>query len=816
MQHLIRDLRFSLRILRKRPAFTALAVATLALGIGANATLFSVVKSVLLAPLPYENSDRLMRVFDTNPAKSLFHEDASSANIVDWRRRTDSFEGIAGWYVMGRTMRGDAGAQVVSVAQVSTDFFPILRTQALLGRTFTEEETDRATFNRASAPTGTDPVIVLSHRIWRQQFGADPDVVGKMLSLERRQWKIVGVMPAAFAMPDPGVDVWIPWSFLGDRPRGAHFLGAAVRLAPGVTLPQAQAELSAVAAELGKIYPETNEGWGVRLVPLRDDMVQSSRQALLVLLGAVAFVLLIACVNVANFQLARAGERRREVAVRMALGASRAHLVRQFLVENLLLSFAGGGVGVLMAFWSVELLKRWGPGGIPRLEEVSLDAMVLGFTFLLSLLTGMVFGMAPALEGTRTDVASNLKEEGSRGSTAGRGRRRLRQALVVSEIAVALLLLVGAGLLLQSFANLRRVDPGFDAENVLVLPIFLNNQAYDSGEKTRGYYAALMESLEALPGVVKAGGATALPASPLGPDFDRPFWAEGESPVPGGGERADIRMATPGYFETLGLKILSGRAFRPEDRPDSTRVLLVNETLARRTWAGEDPVGKRLVVDYGSAGIYPYEVVGVVGDVRFYGPRSKPRPEVYFPHAQRSYLILNVAVRTSVDPASLIPQVRRAVFEVDPDQPAHSILPLTTLLGNTVRQDRFSMLLLAGFAVVALLLAVMGIYGLLSYLVHQRTAEIGIRMALGAGSRDIFSMILYQGGTMALIGVAGGLAGSLLLTRLLSSLLFGVSPMDPSTVVTVSLALMGTALIACFVPARRATRVDVMEALRTD
>ena len=565
--------------------------------------------------------------------------------------------------------------------QLWEDHAHLARVMGMFHRTFTEEETDRATFSRAAGPTGTDPVVVLSHRVWRQHFGADPEVVGKTLSLERQRWKVLGVMPAGFAMPEAGIDLFIPWSFLGDRSRGAHFLGAVARLAPGATQAQAQAELSAVVAELGKEYPETNEGWGVHLVPLHDDMVEGSRQALLVLLGAVAFVLLIACVNVANFQLARAGERRREVAVRTALGASRMRLVRQFLVENLVLSFVGGGLGVVLAFWSVGLLKAWSPGAIPRLEEVGLDATVLGFTFLLAILTGLLFGMAPALEGTRADVASGLKEEGARGATAGRGRRRLRRILVVSEVSIALLLLVGAALLLRSFANLRAVDPGFDAENVLVLPIFLNNQAYDSGEKTRGYYARLMESLEALPGVVKAGGATALPASPLGPDFARPFWREGDIPSPGGGVRADIRMATPGYFETLGLKVVSGRAFSENDRPDSPRVLMVNETLARRTWVGEEPVGKRLVVDYGSAGTYPYEVVGVVNDVHFYGPRSAPRPEVYFPHAQRSYLILNVAVRTAVDPESLIPQVRRAVLGVDPDQPAHSILPLTKLLG---------------------------------------------------------------------------------------------------------------------------------------
>ena len=415
MDNLLQDLRFALRVLAKRPGFVALAVGTLALGIGANTTLFSVVKGVLLEPLPYPGPAKLVRVFDTNAEKNRLQEGPSSGNVVDWRAHNKVFQGIGAWYVVGRTLRTDQNVQVISTAQVSTDFFAVAGTPPLLGRTFTEEETDRAHFNNAAAPIGPDPVVVLSHHVWQQLFGADPDIIGKSLALERRQWKVVGVMPAGFALPDPDVDVWIPWSFLGSRPRDQHYLSVLARLAPGVTLAQAQAEMSALAAKLGEEYPETNRGWGVRLVPLQEEMVRRSRPALLVLLGAVGFVLLISCVNVANFQLARATERRREVAVRAALGASRLRLVRQFLVENLLLAVVGGSLGLLLSVWGLQLLKTLRLGNIPRLDEVSLDAGVLVFTFAVTMLAGILFGLAPALDGAGADLAGSLKEDGSRG-----------------------------------------------------------------------------------------------------------------------------------------------------------------------------------------------------------------------------------------------------------------------------------------------------------------------------------------------------------------------------------------------------------------
>ncbi len=809
-----RDVRYGARMLAKNPGFATVAILTLALGIGANTAIFSVVNGVLLEPLPYKEPRRLVQLWETNREASIKRHGPSSGDVVEWRQRNEVFEGIGAWYVMGRTLRTESEAEIVSVAQVSEDFFPLLRTTPLLGRTFTIEETARSTFNSAAAPTGSDPVVVVSHRLWRRHFGGDPDAVGRRISLERRTWRVVGVMPQKFSMPSPFVDLWIPWSFEGERPRDQRYLSSIARLKPGISLEEAQAHMDAVASNMAKDFPETNEGWGVQLLPLHDEIAGTSRPVLLILLGAVGCGLLIACLNIVGLQLARTGERKRELAIRMALGASRPRLLRQFLVENLLLTFLGGFGGILLAISFVSFLKIIRPGDLPRLDELSMSTPVFLFSAMLTLSIGVVFGVMPALHGLGFNLPLTLKEENSRGITAGSKRQRLRNLLVVSEVALAVVLLAAAGLLVRSFQRLRSVDPGFNGSNVLVLPIFLDNNVYNSGTKTRAYYDQLTQELSALPGVVSVGGATALPASPLGPDFDRPIWAEGTLPPPGGANRADVRMVTPEYFRTLGISLLQGGAFSIQDRPDSPRVTIINQSLADRVWPGLDPVGKHLVVDYSRAGTYPYEVVGVVNDIRFYGLRSNPRPEVYFPHAQRSYLILNMAVRTSVDPRGLIPQVRRAVLEVDPLRPAQSYVLLEDLLAATVARDRFAMLLLTSFAITALLLAALGIFGLLSSTVTQRTHEIGIRMALGAQPRDIFKLVVGQGMVLTLAGVGVGLAASFMLTRFLESLLFGVTATDPVTFSGVAVLLVAVALLACYLPDRRATKVDPMVALR--
>jgi len=807
------DLRYGARALRKQPVFALVAILTLAAGIGANTAIFSLVEGVLLRPLPYPQPDQLVRLWDSNPASGIARTGSASGNIKDWRERAQSFEGLAAWYSMGRTLVAGDRAEVVLVAQVTEDFFTVFGVQPLLGRSFTAEETARSTFNNAASPTGPDPVLILSHQLWYDTFGSDPQIIGKTVSLERRAFRIVGVMPEGFHAPGAPQQAWIPWSLVLSHARDQHYLTAAARLKPGITLAQAQSEMGAIAAELGGLYPETNAGWQVHVVPLAEDVVGDARLALLVLLGGVGCVLLIACANVAGLQLVRAAARGHETTVRRALGASAGQLLRQHLAESLLLSAAGGVAGVALAAWGLSALQSLA-ADIPRVQEVTLNASVLAFSFGLVVFAALLCGMAPALLHSRTELAAALQQEGTRG-TASRGSQRMRGLLVVGQVALAVMLLAGAGLLVRSFGALNRVDPGFSLRNVLVLPIFLDLQHYSSGEKVRAYYAGLTARLEALPGVESAGGATALPTSPLGPDFARPVWAEGR-PRLEDQRHADVRMATTGYFRTLGMRILRGRGFSSADTPESQKVIVVNETLARQIWPGEDAVGKRLAVDYSTAGAHSFEVVGVVGDIRFYGFRSEPRAEMYVPHAQRSYLIMNMAVRTASDARAMIPEVRRVLRELDPEKPAHSVTPLEDLLARTLARDRFAMLLLGGFAATALLLAMLGIYGTLAQRAEQRVREFGIRMALGARRGDIVAMMAGQGLRWTLAGVAAGLLGAAWLTRLLKGMLFGVAPSDPVAFAAAVALLAAAALLACALPALRAARTDPAIALRHD
>ena len=701
------DVAAAFRTLAKHPGFSAIVVLTLGLAIGANTAIFSLVDAVLLKPLPYASPDCLVRVFSTHPEQSLDRMGVSSGDIVDWRRRNEVFDGIAGWYAMGRTLKTEETVEVVSVAQVSEDFFSVLGVRPLLGRTFTAEETARAKFNSAAAHVGTDPVVVLSYRAWQQRFGSDPSILDKTLVLDRQTWRILGVLPPDFAMPSPDVELWIPWSFEGDKPHDQRYLGAVARLSRGVTMERASRQMNLVAEALGAELPLSNEGWRVRLVPLHEELVGDARATLLAVFSAVALVLLVACVNIAGLQLVRVGERQREIALRFTLGASRARLARQFLTESALVALAGGALALPLAAGGLGLARLLLAEGVPRIDEVALDVRVFGFAAVLTVAAAAFFGLVPVVAGPTGALAETLRGAGRTSSTSPRWER-MRKLLVVSEIAMAVALLAAAGLLLRSFEHVKAVNPGFRADNVVVLPIALDNHEYN-GAGSRAYYRGLLEKLEVLPGVASVGAATVLPLSPIGPDFDRPVWAEGETPSPGGTGRADVRMATPGYFQTLGIPVVRGRAFTEEDGPESPKVVLVNESLARREWPGEDPVGKRLVIDYSSAGTYPYVVVGVVGDVRFYGLRSTPRPELYLPHAQRSYLIMNVAVRTEVPPEELVGNLRRAVLDVDPMQPAFSVLPLSELVAGSVARDRFAATLIGSFSAVALLLALLGI-----------------------------------------------------------------------------------------------------------
>jgi predicted permease len=810
---LAQDLRYGARTLRKSPGFTVVALLTLALGIGGTTALFSVVDSVLLRPLPYPDPQHLVRVFDANRERGVVKSGVSLGNLMEWRRRTSAFSALAGWYKMGRTLRADQDAQVMRVAQVTEDFFPALRVYPAIGRVFTPEEVARSEFNRANAPLGTDLVALISDRLWRSRFGGDAAVLNRGISLDRRPVRIIGVMPQGFTFPSGDVDLWIPWGLGDDPPKDQRYVEGMARVADGYTIAQAETALAATAAHLAEEFPEQDKGWSARLVPLHEDVTGASRQALWLLLGAVLCLLLIGCANVAHLQLIRASRYTRETAVRLALGASPGRLLRQFATESLLLCACGGLGGVLLATGALEWIRWARPAQLPRSEEVSVHFPVLLFAAAVIVLASLATGIAPALGAIRNQLAPSLAE-GGRSGVGGRATQRLRNALVIAETAAAVLLLVSAGLLGRSFARLWAVDPGFSYQNVLVLPVFLDSSEYTSGAKSRAYYAQLTAKLAALPGVVSVGGATTLPASPLGPDFERPVWAEGTAPAPAEALRADVRIVTPDYLRTLGTPVVRGRGFGFEDTPDSERVTLVNEKLAAQTWPGEDPVGKQLVVDYSTAGTYPYQVVGVVRNVRFYGLRSEPQPEIFFPHAQKPYLVMNIALRTHGDPRPLIPAVRRAVLEVDPAQPPQSVRPLEELVGDTVAQDQIATSLFASFSAVALFLAMLGIYGVMSCQVGQRTNEIGIRIALGAQSGRIFRLVVGQGMTLTLAGLAVGVLCAAAATRLLGKLLFGVTAHDPATFIATAALLSATGLVACWIPARRAVRIDPLAALR--
>ena len=812
LQDLRLELTHAARRLRRSPGFTVVVALTLAVGIGGATTLFSVVHSVLLRPLPFPESEKLVRIYETNRELSIEETGAATGNVLAWRKRAPSFSGIAGFYVMGRTLQSDAGVEVLRAAQVTEDFFPVMRVQAALGRTVTAEETQRSVYNNAAAPVGTDLVAVISHKLWRRHFGGNAGIVGQTVMIDRKPWKIIGVMPESFQFPTADVDVWLPWGFREAPPHDQRYLQAIARIG-GATPAQAEGELQSVAAQLADELPTSNKGWSVKLVPLQTAVTGKSGATLWLLFAAVCCVLLIGCANVAHLQWIRAGQFQHETAVRMALGASPGRLLQQFGAESALLAAAGGTGGVLLSFAALQWLRWAQPAQLPRASEVSVHPLALLFAALVTLGAAAVAGLAPALGWRRTDLAPALRE-GTRNSSTSRAAHRARNALVVAEVAVAAMLLVIAGLLGRSLQQLFAVDPGFQARNVLVLPIFLDNNHYTTGAKTRAYYAALLEKLSALPGVVSAGGSTALPASPLGPDFERPVWAEGTQGSPSDALRADVRMVTPDYFRTLQIPLLRGRGFGAEDSPEAPRVIVVNEALARAVWPGEDAVGKQLVVDYSTAGTYPFQIVGVVGNVRFYGLRSEPQPEIFLPHAQRSYLVMNIALRATGDPRPLIPAVRRAALEVDPGMPPQSIKPLEDLLRDTVAQDRLATALFASFSGVALFLAMLGIYGVIAYRTAQRTNEIGIRMALGAAPGTIVRMVISSGVSLAAVGAAAGLALAAGSSRWVQSMLFGIAPLDVRAFFAAAVAIVLIAIAACWIPARRAARVDPVDALR--
>lgn len=811
LDQLARELGYAARVLRRSPGVALLSIVTMGVGIGVSAIMFTLVDGVVLRPLPYPEPERLVRIFDTHSETGIDRAGAASGNIDDWRLRAGAFDGLAAYYVMGRSVSVGGDADVLLTAQVSQDFFRLLGVPPVVGLPFTEDETRRAVFNSAAAPTGADPVVMLSHGVWMQRFGGDPNVVGRVIVLDRRPFRVVGVMPARFAMPDAGVQLWIPWSIAHDHPRDQHYLAVVARLKAGVSVAQADGMLNAVARELGAEHPATNRGWGVRISPLSVETVGETARVLLVLLAAVGLVLTIACANVGLLSLMRGLDRREETAVRRALGASSTRLLRELLWESALLAVMGGVVGAAIAAAGLHLLPALTPN-VPRLNEVMFDLRALMFIVAVTSLSAILSGLPQAWRGTRMSPLAGLSA-GTLRATEGVARHRVRDAIVVIHVALAVVLMTGSGLLVRSFLHLRGTDAGFDPQGVLVAPIFLDNQAYSSGDKVRTYYRTLFERLSALPGVIAVGGATTVPTSPLGPDFERPVWPEGSAPDL---ERtlASVRMATPGYFDAIGLRVVDGRALDDRDSPTAPRVLMVSETLARRLWPGQSAVGKRLLVDYSTAGTYPSEVVGVVGDIRFRGPRSEPQPEIYLPHAQRSYLILNIVVRAAGDPRALIASVRSTLKAVDPQMPAHGLHPLEDLMGATYARDRQAMVTLLVFASAAIFLAVLSVYGVLSQRGRERSREIGIRMAMGASTPTLIGWMVGSGLRLIGLGLASGAIAARMLSGALDGLLFGVVSTDSLTTLVVMAGLAGIGAIATLAPSWRATRIDPVQVLR--
>ncbi|MFN2455427.1 MAG: ABC transporter permease [Pyrinomonadaceae bacterium] len=808
MQALWQDVRYGLRMLLKHKGFAAVAIISLGLGIGANTTIFSVVNALLLKSLPYHDPERIILVWGA-PAQGNHRNQVSATDVADWRTQNSVFEEIATYSNWGAIFSGAGGEpERIPGMQVGDGYFRVLKSAPLLGRVFTPEEQE----------DGKDFVIVLSYGLWQRRFGGDPNVVGKTISLSSKPYTIVGVMPADFSslpstLIDPQAEYYRPVAEKYDeKERSSRHLRAIARLKTGVSLAQAQSEMNVIAGRLAQGHPADNTGYGVRLVSLGEDTVGSLRPTLLALFGAVVFVLLIACANVGNLLLTRTAARHKEIAIRAALGAGRFRLMRQLLTESVLLAMIGGGLGLMLALWGTSFVESIGSHVTPLLSGIEMDNRVLGFTFVISIVTGIFFGLAPALRVTKPELSESLKE-GNRSSGAGSSRSRLRGALVVSEIAMALVLLVCAGLLLKSVMRLRDVSPGFNPENLLTMNVALPSARYPKPHDWIGFYNNLIARVESLPGVQAAGVTSVLP---LSSNFDGRGLAVEDHPKPRGEEiSVDLYTTTPGYQRAMSIATLKGRALSEQDTETSLPVALINETMAKELWAHEDPLGKRIKLVGSEGSQRPWHtVVGVVSDVRHYGLDKKAPMQIYLPETQFPTSFMTLVVHTSIDPKELIAPVRKEIRAIDKEQAVDNIATMEQLLSDSISLRRFFMLLLVVFACLALALASIGIYGVMAYTVTQRTHEIGVRLALGAQREDVLKLVVGQGMKLALAGVGVGLIGAWALTRVMASLLYGVSATDPVTFAVVSAALTLVALLACYVPARRAMKVDPMAALR--
>lgn len=815
MQTLWQDLRYGARTLIKKPGFTLIAVLTLSLGIGANTAIFTVINAALLRPLPYPEAERLTVVATTMRRDTVEVRSTSYPDFVDWRAQNTVFERIAARVSASFTLTGGAEPENVRGELVSADYFPLLRAQTVRGRTFLPEE-DRA--------PDTHRVAVVGYGLWQRRFGGAPALVGQTIQLNDGNYTVVGIMPEGFRGVSDQSEIWLPIMMVSSvrsedhlRQRDQRWLSAVGRLKPDVTLAHAQTEMDAIMGRLEQAYPDSNRNRGARVTPLHEQFFGGLQLTLWVLLGAVGCVLLVACANVANLQLQRAAGRASEMAVRLALGATPRRLIRQLLTESLLLALIGGALGVLLALWSVDFLIKLSPVAFPSFVNLTLDGRVLGFSLLISVLTGALFGLAPALQAVRPALNETLKA-GGRNASGGLGRNRLLGLLVVSEIALALTLLIGAGLMIRSLQRLQAVDPGFDSERLLTMRVSLPRQAYQENQIV-AFSQQLRERLQSLPGAQSVALASDLPLS--GSTSAGPVELEGRPATPADGEiRIYRHRVTPGFFSTLGISLVKGRDFTADDHAQAPGVVIISEAMARRYWPNEDPIGKRLREDsHGSPTPEPWlSIVGVVADVKYRGLPQNPNadPDVYYPLLQAPARNLFLAMRASIDPESLVAAVRGVLQKLDPDLPAYSVATMSQQVANQTTQSRFSAWLLSIFGALALALAAVGIYSVMAYAVEQRSREIGIRVAMGARAGDVLKMVIGQGMRLALLGVALGLGAALALTQLMKRLLFNVAAADPLTYGAISLLLTLVALLACWIPARRATKVDPLVALRCE
>jgi putative ABC transport system permease protein len=801
MNTLLHDICYGLRMLLKHRGFTAVAVTALALGIGANTAIFSLVNGILLRPLPYPDSNRIVSFEGVNPGQGVIDSNISFPDFVEWSKQSDLFTATAAYYTGNANLAADnAEPERVPRAGITSNFFSVLGVQPALGRVFRAEEDQP---NHIS-------VAIISDGLWKRRFGSDPNIIGKQISLSARLVTVIGVMAPGFDFPEQS-QVWTTSALNpAEEPRDNRSVSAIARLQNGIDLTRAQAQISAVNARLALEFPDTNKGWDTRVSILRDRLVREARPALLALLGAVGFVLLIACANVANLLLARASGRQKEVAIRAAMGASRSRLVRQMLTESVLLSAIGGTLGLLLSVWLTDLLRSLLPEGAPRVDHIGIDYRVLVFAIGVSALTGFVFGLVPALHASKLDVSSSLKEGGRTGE--GNRRTSARNLLLIGEVALSLVLLVGAGLLIKSFIRLQEVRPGFNPGHVLITSLSLPSAKY-KGEQRPEFFRQLAQRLQALPGVEAVGGGINLPLSASNYNIGRAFIPEGRPLTVDESINGSFSTITGDYFRALQIPLIVGRFFDTRDMADTPKAVIVNESVAKRYFGSpQNALGKRLTIWRDEK--FPREIVGVVGDTRTSSLLQQGDAQIYVPHAQdNAWNFMALVIRTAGDPAAFANTVRREVQVLDKDQPVYNVRTMSDVVVNSIGAQRLSMQLFTVFAIAALLLAAVGIYGVMAYSVTQRTHEIGIRMALGAQKSDVLRLVIRQGMTLAAIGVVVGLVGAFGLTRVMASLLFSVRPDDPATYLAISFLLSVVAFLACYLPARRAAKLDPVIAL---